>query len=312
MRNYIVKRTLMVLLITLGVTFIVFTIMNIIPGDPGRLILGMNATAEDVAGLNHELGVDRPFLIRYISYLINAFRGDFGLSYHSRRPVVENIRTALPYTIVLAVSGVTVAYLLGIPIGIVSAIRRYSAVDIGSTVGAMFFASIPQFWLALLLLLLFSLKLGWLPSSGVQSFKNFIMPVITMALPIMAVISRLTRTSMLDCLKKDYIRTVRALGVPESVVIWRHALKNALLPIIITLIITFGSALGGTVIIENIFSIPGMGNLILTAIRQKDDPVVLTAAIILSVMYCLFMLIGDLLMAYLDPRIRQVYLRKNR
>ncbi|MDR2759852.1 MAG: ABC transporter permease [Spirochaetaceae bacterium] len=312
MRNYIVKRTLMVLFITLGVTFIVFTIMNIIPGDPGRLILGMNAAAEDVAGLNHELGVDRPFFIRYISYITNALQGDFGLSYHSRRPVVENIKTAFPYTITLAVLGVAVAYLLGIPIGIVSAIRRYSAVDIGSTLGAMFFASIPQFWLALLLMLLFSLKLGWLPPSGVQGLRNFIMPVITMALPIMAIISRLTRTSMLDCLKQDYIRTVRAQGAPESVVIWRHALKNALLPIIITLIITFGSALGGTVIIENIFSIPGMGNLILTAIRQKDDPVVLTATIMLSVMYCLFMLVGDLLMAYLDPRIRQVYLRKNR
>jgi peptide/nickel transport system permease protein len=302
----------MVLFITLGVTFIVFTIMNIIPGDPGRLILGMNAAAEDVAGLNHELGVDRPFFIRYISYITNALQGDFGLSYHSRRPVVENIKTAFPYTITLAVLGVAVAYLLGIPIGIVSAIRRYSAVDIGSTLGAMFFASIPQFWLALLLMLLFSLKLGWLPPSGVQGLRNFIMPVITMALPIMAIISRLTRTSMLDCLKQDYIRTVRAQGAPESVVIWRHALKNALLPIIITLIITFGSALGGTVIIENIFSIPGMGNLILTAIRQKDDPVVLTATIMLSVMYCLFMLVGDLLMAYLDPRIRQVYLRKNR
>jgi peptide/nickel transport system permease protein len=311
MRNYIVKRTFMVLLITLEVTFIVFAVMNIIPGDPGRLILGMSATAEDVAGLNHELGVDRPFFIRYISYLANALRGDFGLSYHSRRPVAENIKTALPYTITLAILGVGVAYLLGIPIGIISAIRRYSAVDIGSTVGAMFFASIPQFWLALLLMLLFSLKLGWLPPSGVQGLKNFIMPVLTMSLPITAVISRLTRTSMLDCLKQDYIRTIRAQGAPESVVIWRHALKNALLPIIITLIITFGSALGGTVIIENIFSIPGMGNLILTAIRQKDDPVVLTATIMLSVMYCVFMLIGDLLMAYLDPRVRQVYLRKN-
>jgi peptide/nickel transport system permease protein len=302
----------MVMLITLGVTFIVFGVMNVIPGDPGRLILGMGATAEDVAGLNHELGVDRPFFLRYTSYLGNALRGDFGISYHSRRPVAENIKTALPYTITLAILGVGLAYLMGIPMGILSAIRRYSAVDIGSTLAAMVFASIPQFWLALLLMLLFSLRLGWLPPSGVQGIKNFIMPTLTMALPITAIISRLTRTSMLDCLKQDYIRTLRAKGAPERIVIWRHALKNAMLPMVITLIITFGSALGGTVIIENIFSIPGMGSLILTAIRQKDDPVVLTATILLSVIYCGFMLLGDLLMAAIDPRIRQVYLRKSR
>jgi peptide/nickel transport system permease protein len=223
MKKYIVKRILMVLLITLGVTFIVFAVMNIIPGDPGRLILGMGATAEDVAGLNHELGVDRPFFIRYFSYLSRALRGDFGLSYHSRRPVAENIKTALPYTITLAILGVGVAYLLGIPIGIVSAIRQYSVVDIGSTLGAMFFASIPQFWLALLLMLLFSLKLGWLPPSGIQGIKNFIMPVLTMALPITAVISRLTRISMLDCLKQEALHKIWwKSSKNDRIQAWKH------------------------------------------------------------------------------------------
>lgn len=309
MYKYIAKRLIMVIPILAGVIFIVFFIMSLLPGDPGRMILGMSAKAEDVAAYNHKLGVDRPFLIRLISYVGNLLHGDFGLSYRSLRPVTEEIAACFPYTLRLAVAGSILAYLLGIPLGLISAVRHNSLVDLSGTVTAMLLASIPQFWLGLMMILLFSLHLRLLPTSGVGTLSHYIMPVIVIALPEAAVTSRLTRASMLDCISQDYVRTARAKGLPRSIVIWKHTLKNALLPIISTLITSFGVSLGNTVVVENIFSIPGIGGLMVTSIKAKDVPIVMAATILLSAIYCVFILVADIAVAGIDPRIREVYLK---
>lgn len=296
--------------ILFGVIFVVFFIMSLLPGDPGRMILGMGATAEDVAAYNHALGVDRPFLIRFADYIVNLFRGDFGVSYRSMMPVTDEISACFSYSLILAVAGSILAYLIGIPLGLISAVRQNGIIDVSGTILSMLLASIPQFWLGLMMILLFSLNLKLLPTSGIGSFKNYIMPVIVIALPQAAVTSRLTRASMLDCISQDYVRTAKAKGLSRTVVIWKHTFKNALLPIISTLITSFGVSLGGTVVVENIFSIPGIGNLLLESIKSKDVPIVMAATILLSVIYCVFILIADIVVAYIDPRIREIYLKK--
>ena len=310
MNKYIAKRLVMMIPIVLGVTFLVFFIMSLLPGDPGRMILGMGAKAEDVAAYNHRLGVDRPFLVRLVSYIGDLMHGDFGISSRSMRPVREEIAACFPYTLRLALAGSIVAYLIGLPLGLFSAIHQNSPLDFGGTVVSMLLASSPQFWLGLMMILLFSLHWKILPTSGIGSFRNYIMPVLVTALPEAAIMSRLTRTSMLDCISQDYVRTARAKGLPRAKVIWKHTFKNALLPIISTLITSFGVSLGGTVVVENIFSIPGIGNLLLTAIKAKDVPIVMACTILLSLIYCIFILLADIAVAGIDPRIRQIYLKK--
>lgn len=310
MNKYIAKRLLMMIPTLVGVIFLVFLIMSWLPGDPGRMILGMSATAEDVAAYNHMLGIDLPFPVRFLNYIRELLQGDFGLSYRSQRPVLDEITACFPYTLRIAVAGSILAYLIGIPLGLISAIRQNSPVDIAGTVLAMLLASIPQFWLGLMMILLFSLQLRLLPTSGIGSLSNYIMPVVVLALPQAAVTSRLTRTSMLDCISQDYVRTAKAKGLPRCIVIWKHTFKNALLPIISTLITSFGVSLGGTVVVENIFSIPGIGSLLLDAIKAKDVPIVMAATILLSFIYCVFILIADIVVASIDPRIREIYLKK--
>lgn len=307
MKKYITKRCVMMIPIIFGVIFIVFFIMSLLPGDPGRMILGMGAKAEDVAAYNHMLGVDRPFPVRFFSYIADLLQGDLGISYRSQRPVIEEITACFPYTVRIAVAGSILAYLIGIPLGLISALRQNTWVDFTGTVISMLLASIPEFWLGLMMILLFSLQLKLLPTSGVGSFSNYIMPVVVLALPQAAVSSRLTRTSMLDCINQDYVRTAKAKGLSRCKVIWKHTFKNALLPIISTLITSFGVSLGGTVVVENIFSIPGIGSLLLTAIKGKDVPIVMACTILLSMIYCVFILIADIAVAYIDPRIRKVY-----
>ena len=307
MKKYITKRCVMMIPIIFGVIFIVFFIMSLLPGDPGRLILGMGAKAEDVAAYNHMLGVDRPFPVRFFSYIADLLQGDLGISYRSQRPVIEEISACFPYTVRIAVAGSILAYLIGIPLGLISALRQNTWVDFTGTVISMLLASIPEFWLGLMMILLFSLQLKLLPTSGVGSFSNYIMPVVVLALPQAAVSSRLTRTSMLDCINQDYVRPAKAKGLSRCKVIWKHTFKNALLPIISTLITSFGVSLGGTVVVENIFSIPGIGSLLLTAIKGKDVPLVMACTILLSMIYCVFILIADIAVAYIDPRIRKVY-----
>lgn len=307
MYKYVLKRLALLIPIILGVTFIVFSIMSLTPGDPGRLILGTSAPQEAIDQLNHKLGFDEPFLIRYVDYIKNAVQGDFGNSYRTNKPVFEEIFSRFPTTLKLAILGVLTSIIIGIPIGILSAVKQYSKLDIISTTAAMLMASIPGFWLGLMLIILFSLKLGWLPSNGIGSVANYILPTITLALPSAANIIRLTRSTMLETIRQDYIRTARSKGATEKTVIWKHALRNALLPVITVIGMDFGALLGGTILIESIFSIPGLGMLMLTAIRMKDIPQVMAAVLFLASLFCIIMLLVDLIYAYIDPRLRSQY-----
>lgn len=309
MHRYIAKRLLLLIPIILGVTFIVFSIMALTPGDPGTLILGQNAPKVAIVKLNHELGFDKPFLVRFGNYVINAVKGNFGNSYRTNRPVFDEIFSRFPTTLILALLGVITSVLLGIPMGILSAVKQYSTLDIISTVFAMLMAAVPGFWLGLMMIALFSLKLGWLPSNGIDSLGSFIMPTLTLGVPAAAGILRLTRSTMLETIRQDYIRTARAKGATESRIIWKHALKNALLPIITIVGMDFGALLGGTILVESVFSMPGVGMLMLNAIRMKDIPQVMATVIFLATLFCVIMLLVDIIYAYIDPRLRSRYVK---
>ena len=307
MIKYVVKRLLPLIPVILGVLLIVFSIMNLTPSSPGRLILGIQASEEDVAKLDHDLGYDKPFAVRFTDYVVNALKGDFGKSYRTSRPVAEEINNRFPTTLRLAILAVITSVLIGVPLGVLSAVKQYSFLDLISTVTAMFMASVPGFWLGLMMMLLFSLKLGWTPVSGAESWSSYILPTLTLAIPSSASLLRLTRSTMLETIRQDYIRTARAKGVKEGHVIFRHALKNALLPLITSVGMHFGGLLGGTVLIESVFSFPGLGSKMLSAIRDKDVPMVTGCTVFLAVLFCLIMLVVDLLYAYVDPRVKARY-----
>ncbi len=310
MYKYILKRLVLLVPVLFGVSFIVFAIMSMTPGDPASVILGPTATMKDMQQLNEELGYNRPFLVRYISFVVNAAQGDFGKSYRSQTPVFDEIFTRFPTTLKLAIGSILLATLLGIPIGIFSAVRQYSWFDMTSTVIAMFLASVPQFWLGLMAILVFSVTLGWLPSIGLSTLKHYILPVLTLSLPTAANIIRLTRSAMLETIRQDYIRTARAKGVPEVTIVLKHAFRNALLPVITVIGINFGVLLGGAVLIESVFGIPGVGSLTINSIRMKDIPQTTASVLFLAFAYIVILLVVDVLYAYVDPRIKAKYLGK--
>ena len=307
MKKFIIRRILWLLPTVLGVTFIVFCIMSLSPGDPATIILGTEAPKEQIAELNHQLGFDKPFLIRFVDYVKDAVQGDFGESYQTGQPVFTEILARFPTTLKLASLSVLLAIVIGVPLGVLSAVKQYSAVDYVSTFTTMFITAIPGFWLGLMLMLVFSLQLHLLPSNGIGSFKHYIMPAVTLALPVTAVIIRLTRATMLETIRQDYIKTVRAKGASEVVVIFKHALRNALLPVITAVGMYFGHMIGGAVLIETVFSVPGLGHLIVKAIRMKDIPQVMAAILFISLLFMVVMLIVDILYAYIDPRIKAKY-----
>ncbi len=308
MIRYVGKRLLLLIPVLLGVAFIIFTIMAIQPGDPGRMILGASATQEAVDLLNEQLGINRPFLTRFFDYLYNAiFRLDFGTSYRTSQPVFNDVFARVGTSLKIAFNGIAMATIIGVPLGILSAVKQYSFVDNFSRITAMLAATIPPFWLGMMLILIFSLKLGILPSNGVSNWKCFILPMITLGIPYAGTMLRMTRSSMLETIRSDYVRTAKAKGVPQGVITFKHALMNALLPIITTMATSFGGLLGGAVITESVFSMPGLGTLIVTGIRNRDMPVVMAATILLAFMFGIIMLIADLLYAFVDPRIKAKY-----
>lgn len=294
--------------VLLGVSFLVFTILSLTPGDPGSIILGITARPEDIASLNAEFGYDQPFFVRFFNYIGDIiFHFDLGTSYSTRQPVLNDILARFPNTFILAVLSMCLSSVLGISMGIFSAVRQYSKMDHVCVVVALVFASMPSFWLGLMLMILFSLKLGWLPTFGAGSFQHFILPTLTVALPSAAGTLRLTRSTMLETIRQEYIRTARAKGASNKRVIWKHALRNALLPVITSLGSGFGASLGGAIIAETVFAMPGMGTLMTTAIRQKDVPMVMGATLFLAVLFSLIILIVDILYAFIDPRIKAKY-----
>lgn len=287
MLKYISKRIIYLIPVLIGIVFLVFTIMYFSPGDPAKLILGDRAPEEQVAALRHELGLDLPYYQQLFNYIKNAIHGDFGNSYQLRMPVWDIIKLRFPLTLQLTTFTMLIAVLIGVPVGILSAVKQYSVIDAFSVIFALLMASIPAFWLGMLLMLLFSLNLGWLPSSGYEGVKWLILPSITLGFINCATIMRMTRSSMLEVVRQDFIRTARAKGATEKRVVFRHALKNAIIPVITVVGTAFGSSLGGAVVTETVFGLPGMGTQIITAIRQKDNPVVLASVIVIALAFSL-------------------------
>ena len=308
MIRYVIKRLLLLIPIMLGVSFLVFTILNIVPGDPARVILGENATAEEVAQLNHELGYDLPFVTRYINFLVGVVtRFDFGNSYRTGAPVLEDVLNRLPTSITVAVCSIVGAVVIGVPLGIYSAVNQYSVMDTVLRFIGIFLASVPPFWLGMLLIFTFALNMRILPSSGVSDWKGYILPSLALALPYASAMLRFTRSAMLETIRQEYIKTARAKGIPEMRVLVAHALKNAALPIITIVGTSFGGLLGGAVVTESVFSLPGLGTLLVMGIRMKDIPVVMGATVFYAFMFGFIMLLVDLLYAFADPRIKAKY-----
>lgn len=307
MTKYILKRILIIFPTLLAIIFIVLGIMDLTPCTPAQVILGEKASKESIEKLNHELGLDRPFIVRYFDYVVKLLHGDMGNSYRTGRPVLNEIISRLPTTIKLASVSILLAVIAGIPLGILAAVKQYSLYDITGTAAAMLMASIPGFWFGLMAILLFALKLGWLPSNGSETWVHYILPSITLAIPTTAALLRLTRTTMLETVRQDYVRTARAKGQIERKVIFVHALKNALLPVVTVAGMEFGGLLGGAVVCETVFSINGVGTLIINSIRMKDIPQVTACALFLAFFFMIVMLIVDILYAYIDPRIRARY-----
>lgn len=308
MYKYVIKRLLLTIPILLGVIVMVFVMINIVPGDPARNILGMQAKQEDVDRLNHELGYDQPMLKRLGKYMSDIiFRFDFGKSWMTNKSVVEDIARYFKYTFRVVLFGTLVYMLFGVPLGVLAAVRQNSMADYTLRIFAMIFNSMPGFWLGLVAMLIFSLKLGWLPSNGVDTWKHYILPVAVYGIGSAGSLLRTTRTIMLEAIRQDYIRTARAKGASERRVIWHHALPNVSLPLINMIGLTFGAMLGGTVLIETAFSIPGLGTLVLDAVRAKDVPLVMATTIFLAAIWCFAVLAVDIMSAFADPRVKAKY-----
>jgi len=305
MLKYTIKRLLLIIPTLFGVLFIVFAIMNFTPGDPGRQILGISAKQEAVDQLNHELGYDKPFLPRFGAYISDLLQGDLGVSYKTRQSFTAEFSSRLPVTLKLGTWAFVFSSIIGISLGILSAVKQYSLADTFSTFIAITFASIPGFFLGMVLIYCFGLKLGWLPTFGIAEAKGYILPIITLTAGGSASIMRLTRTTMLEAIRQDYMRTAKAKGCTNRRMIWKHALKNAILPVLTVMGTSFGTILGGAVICETVFAIPGLGTYVLNAIRSKDIPVVMSSTVILSTFFCLVMVVVDILYAVIDPRIRE-------
>lgn len=308
MHKYILRRIAMLIPVMLGVSFIVFSLMHFTPGDPAKIMLGETAAKADVERLREEMGLNDPFLVQYGRYIKKAVVDqDIGRSYISKRPVATEIMTKFPATLKLAAAGVIVAIAIGIPVGIISATRQYTLFDSVSMMVALLGVSMPSFWQGLMMILFFSVKLSWLPSSGFTSVKHLILPAITLGTGSAAIITRMTRSSMLEVVRQDYIRTARAKGQSESVVINQHALKNALIPIITVIGLQFGGLLGGAVLTESIYSIPGVGRLMVDSIKSRDFPVVQGGVLFIAITFSVINLLVDILYAFVDPRIKSQY-----
>jgi peptide/nickel transport system permease protein len=292
--------------IILGISFIIFAILDLTPGDPARMILGDSATNEAVEELREEMGLNDNFIYRYISYVKNALRGDFGKSYRSGLPVLYELFARLPHSLKLAFGSIIIVVIISIPIGIISAVKQYSLIDTISLISAFLLTSMPSFWFGIMLILVISLKLDLLPATGAgaDSWKHFVLPSIAMAGSGVAIVVRMTRSSMLEVVRQDYIRTVKAKGAGETRIIIKHALKNALLPIVTIIGVEFGSLLGGGMIIESVFAIPGIGSMTVNAIRMKDTPLVIASITFVAIAISFINLIVDLLYVYIDPRLK--------
>lgn len=307
MFKYVLKRLLMLIPVLIGVTFLVFLIISFTPGDVAAMIIGDNATEESIQELREEMGLNDPIVVQYAKYVGNLATGDMGTSYATGKTVTSEIGSRFPNTFRLTIAAIIISVLISIPIGVISATKQYSIFDNLGMIFALVGISMPSFWLGLMLIILFSLHLGWFPSSGAEGWQALVLPAVTLGVASTASITRTTRSSMLEVVRQDYIRTARAKGVSEKKVIRKHALKNALIPAVTVIGLEFGVLLGGAILTETVFAWPGIGRLMVESIQRKDLPMVLGCIIIFSVCFSIVNLLIDILYAYIDPRIKANY-----
>ncbi len=302
MTLFILKRLAQIIPVTLGVPLVVFLIMQMIPGDPAIILAGEGASQETVAELRENLGLNKPLAVQYTDYIKNLLQGDMGNSLKNNQPVFEEITSRLPITIELAFYSILITIVLGLIAGIISAIRPYSLMDVGLMVVALLGISLPSFWLGILLMYVFSVQLHWLPVAGWDSAKHIILPAVTLGAGGAAIVARMTRSSMLEVVNQDYIRTAKAKGLKGYIIILKHALRNALIPVITVVGLQFGSLLGGTVLVESVFAVNGLGRMIVDAIRTRDIPVVQGGVLVASLIFVFINLFVDILYRFFNKR----------
>lgn len=304
MKRFIARRLLLLVPVTFGVLTLVFSLVHLIPGDPVEIMLGEGATAADLEQLRHQLGLDRPLAAQFAGYLGGLLRGDLGTSLSYGEPVSALIAGRLLPTLLLTLASMVVALAIALPAGVLGAVRQNRPVDHLVTVGSLLGVSMPNFWLGPLLIILFSLRLGWLPVSGMEGPASIVLPAITLGTALAAVLTRMVRSSLLEELGEEYVRAARAKGLTERRVLWKHAMRNALIPVLTVLGLQFGSLLTGAIITESIFSWPGLGQLLIRSINYRDFPLVQGCILAISATYIVVNLITDLAYAWLDPRIK--------
>jgi len=332
MMSYIARRLLYLIPLLLAISLLVFLMIRLIPGDPAQIKLGEKGTEEDLKRMREELGLDKPLHIQYWRYLKRLLKGDLGRSIRTNNKVTNEIKTSFPATIELTVLSMIIASIIGIFLGVISAVKQYTWIDNLSMVGALVGISMPVFWIGMMLMLIFSWKLGWFPISGrinleanldiitqfylidsiitgnwvafKSTLSHLILPAITLATIPVAMIARMTRSTTLDVLNKDYVRTARAKGLKERVVIWKHVFKNSLIPVVTIIGLQFGSFLGGAVLTETVFARAGVGRLLINGITGRDFAVMQGAVLVIATFFILLNLIVDILYAYLNPKIR--------
>lgn len=304
MLGYTIKRILQVIPVMLIISFICFMMIRLVPGDPVANMLGVNASKEAIAAQRAELGLDKPLLTQYGDFLVKALQGDLGKSITTRRPVIDEIAQRYPATLKLALGATVFAAVVGITFGVLSAVKQNKLTDNVIMVFSLLSVSTPSFFLALVMMLLFSIHLGWLPSMGLRTPLHYVLPIITLGMQSVGLIARTTRSSMLEVLRQDYIRTSRSRGISQAVIVMRHAFKNALIPVVTVVGLRFGGLLAGSMLVEAVFSVPGIGRFMVDGVLKRDYPVVQGTVLVLATTFVLVNLAVDLIYALIDPRIK--------
>ena len=304
MLKYTLKRILMLIPTVIGITLFIYLIMSLVPGDPVELLLPQEATFEQKEALRAEMGLDKPVLVQYVNYMWNVVQGDFGVSWFTQQPVMAEIRSRMPYTLTLGVLSTLIATIISIPLGTLTAVKHNSLIDYVVTFLCLLFSAMPGFWLGILLQIYLSLQTGWFPAYGVKTIRHFVLPVIAACAASVGTNIRSTRTWVLDVIRSDFVRTARAKGASEVVVILKHALRNALLPIITGLGAAFAGVLGGSVVIETVFAIPGISSYLTSAVKTRDMPIIMGCILVISVFVGIVNLLVDLTYSVIDPRVK--------
>lgn len=307
MARYIIKRLLQIIPVIIGVAILIFTIMYFVPGDPAQALASAEASEAEIEALREQMGLNEPYIIQLKDYLIELLHFDLGTSYQYNSPVIDEIVIRFPRTLVFALCCMVIRVAVGIPLGMSAAVHQNKLSDRICMFFALVGISLPDFWVGLMLVLLFAVRLGWLPAYGIGGLQYYILPAIAGSLNGIAVQARHTRSSMLEVIRSDYVATARAKGIPEKVIIWKHVLPNAMIPVLQALGNGFGMSLGGAIVLENVFAIPGIGMYLKNAVSLRDYPVVRGCVVLLAITFSLIMLVVDIIFAYIDPRIKAKY-----